>query len=100
VGAMLGPPHADRRQLRDLTAAEPTARPALLGRERTLAYATHIREVVNDLIHLIRRLELPAGATVPGLAALLTTLTLFAHQLLSLRARLRPPLRPRLRRIG
>jgi hypothetical protein len=55
--------------------------------------------VIDDLIHLIGRLQLTADATMPNLPTLLAALTVFAHQLLCLRARLRTSLRPRLRRI-
>jgi len=100
VCAMLAPGHGDRRQLDHLVATEPTARPLLLGREPSTTGAARIRVVIDDLIHLIRRLQLATSATVPRLSTLLAALTLFAHQLLRLRPRLRPPLRPRLGRIG
>ena len=99
VRAMLDPAHADRRQLGDLLATESPTRPLLLGREPSAAGATRIRVVIDDLIHLIRRLQLTPSATMPGLSTLLMALTLPTHQLLRLRPRLRPPLRPRLRRI-
>jgi hypothetical protein len=91
--------HADRWQLGDLVATEPAARPLLLGREPATAAATHLRVVIDDLIHPIRRLQLTTSATVTRLPTLRSTLPLFAHQLLRLRPRLRPPLRPRLGRI-
>ena len=80
-------------------ATEPPTRPALRGIERPPASATRPRVVIDDLIHLIRRLQLTANATVPKLPTLLAALTVCAHQLLCLRARLRASLRPRLRRI-
>jgi hypothetical protein len=53
---MLGHEHADRRQLGDLVATEPPARPALPIIEPTPATATRIRVVIDDLIQLILRL--------------------------------------------
>src|SRR3954465_11139252 len=53
VGAMLGKAHADRRQLGDLVATEPSARPALLGGEPTPAHTARIGVVIDDLINLI-----------------------------------------------
>ena len=94
VRAMLAEEHTDRRQLGDLMATEPPTRPALRGIERPPAPATRPRVVIDDLIHLIRRLQLTASATVPKLPTLLAALTVFAHQLLCLRARLRTPLAP------
>jgi hypothetical protein len=99
VSAMLGPNHADRRQLRDLAAAEPPARPALLFSKLPSASTAPIRIVIDDLIHLILRLELATRTPMPRLTARLTRLALPTHQLLRLGPRLRPPLRPRLRRI-
>jgi Glutamate-cysteine ligase family 2(GCS2) len=96
---MLAEDHTNRRQLGDLMATEPPTRPALRGIERPPAPATRPRVVIDDLIHLIGRLQLTPGATVPTLPTLLAALTVFAHQLLCLRARLRTSLRPRLRRI-
>jgi hypothetical protein len=96
---MLGPDHADRRQLRDLAAAEPAARPALLFSKLPSASTLPIRIVIDDLIHLILRLEIATRTPVPRLTASLTLLALPTHQLLRLSPRLRPPLRPRLRRI-
>jgi hypothetical protein len=95
--AMLGEAHADRRQLRDLLATKPATRPLLLSRELSAARAAHIREVIDDLIHLIRRLQLTTSATVSGLPTLLATLPLAPRELLSLLARLRPPLLTRFR---
>jgi hypothetical protein len=97
---MLGEDNADRRQLRDLMATEPTGRPLPLGRKPSAAATARIREVIDDLIHLIRRLQLTTSATMSGLPTLRPALSLSTHQLFRLRARLRPPLRPRLRRIG
>ena len=65
--AMLGPAHADRRQLRDLVAAEPPARAVLLGCERTTAPTTRIRVVIDDLINLILGLKLTTRTRVPRL---------------------------------
>jgi hypothetical protein len=56
--------------------------------------------VIDDLIHLIRRLQLTTGATMARLSTLRSALTVLAHQLLRFRTCLRPPLRTRLRRIG
>ena len=75
-------------------AAEPATRPLLLGRELCAARAARSREVIDDLIHLIRRLVLATSATMPGLRTLLASLTLPPRELLRLRSRLRPPLRP------
>jgi hypothetical protein len=91
---MLGPDHADRRQLGDLVATEPATRPLLLSRELSAARTAHIREVIDDLIHLIRRPVLTTSATVSGLPTLLTALTLPPRELLRLLPRLRAPLRP------
>ena len=99
MGAMLGQDHADRRQLGDLVATEPPARPALPIIEPASASATRIRVVIDDLIHLILGLQLATRTPMPGLPTRPAPLTLPAHQLLRLRTRLRPPLRPRLRRI-
>src|SRR5436305_14987618 len=99
VRAMLGPDHADRRQLGDLVTPERLARLALLLTESTPARTTRHREVIDDLIDLILGLELPTRTAMSRLTACLALLALPAHQLLGLRARLRPPLRPRLRRI-
>ena len=46
-------------------ATKPTARPLLLGREPPTAAATHLGVVIDDLIHLIRRVQLTTRATVP-----------------------------------
>jgi hypothetical protein len=97
---MLAPAHADRRQLRDLAATTPTTRPPLLELKPVTAATTPLRIVIDDLVHLIRRPQLTAGAAVPGLPTLFTPLTVFAHQLLRLRPRFRAPQRPRLGRIG
>jgi len=99
MGAMLAPDHADRRQLAHLMATEPPARPALPVLEPTSASAACIRIVIDDLIHLILGLEFATRTLVPGLPTSLTPLAFSAHQLLGLRARLRPPLSTRLRRI-
>ena len=99
MGAMLGPGHADRRQLAHLVAAEPPARPALLIIEPAPATATRIRIVIDDLIDLILRLQIATRTLMPGLPTRLAPLALPAHQLLGLRTRLRPPLRARLGRI-
>ena len=99
MGAMLGPPHADRRQLSDLATTEPTAptaRPTLLLIEPCSTVAALLRKVIDDLIDLIGGLELATGALVSGLPASRALLTFATHQFLGLRARLRPPLRPRL----
>jgi hypothetical protein len=97
--AMLGHDHADRRQLRELMATEPPPRMPLLGGKLAATPAARLRIVIDDLIHLILRPEPAPRAPMPRLTAHLALLTLPAHQLLSLRARRRPPLSPRLRRI-
>jgi hypothetical protein len=100
MGAMLGHDHADRRQLKDLAAAEPPARTALLIIKPAPATATRIRIVIDDLIHLVLRFEIAPCTLMPGLPTLRSTLAVPAHQLLRLRTRLRPTLRARPRRIG
>ena len=99
VRAIFGHDHADRRQLGDLVATEPPARPALRIIEPTSASATRIRIVIDDLIHLILGLEFATRTAMPGLATSLAPLGLPAHQLLGFRTRLRSPLSARLRRI-
>src|SRR5436309_1019455 len=96
---MLGHDHADRRQLADLMATEPPTRPALPNIKPASATATRVRVVIDDLIHLILGPQLTAGTPMPRLTTSLTALAFPAHQFLGLRASLRPPLRPRLRRI-
>jgi hypothetical protein len=91
---MLGPDHADRRQLCDLVATEPAAPRALLRRELTSATTTLLRIVIDDLIDLILRLELAPRTTMPGLTARRSPLTFPARQLLRLRPRFRPALLP------
>ena len=99
VRAMLGPGHADRRQLGDLVAAEPPTRPALLLAEPMPAPATRVRVVIDDLIDLILGPQLTTGTPMPRLPTSRSPLTLPPHKLLRFRARLSPPLRTRLRRI-
>ena len=60
------------------------------------ATTARLRIVIDDLIHLILGLQLPARAAMPGLT---TCLALAAQQLLRLRPGLRPTLLTRLRRI-
>ena len=100
MGAMLGHDHADRRQLSDLAATEPSARTALLIIKPPPASATRVWVVIDDLIHLILRFEIAPRTLVPGLPTLRSALALPAHQLFGLRTGLRPPLRARLGRIG
>ena len=97
--AVLDRDHADRRQLADLVATEPSLRAALAVGELATAPATRIRVVIDDLIHLILRLQPTPGTPMPRLSTSLTFAALPAHQLLRFLARLRPPLRPRFRRI-
>jgi hypothetical protein len=73
---MLGPDHAHRRQLSDLMATEPSARPALLWSEPMPATATRIRVVIDDLIDLILGRELATHAPMPRLTASPTPLSL------------------------
>jgi hypothetical protein len=80
-------------------ATEASARPALLISKLPSASTARIRIVIDDLIHLILRLQIATRTPMPGLPTRLPPLTLPAHQLLRLRARLRPPLSTRLRRI-
>ena len=81
-------------------ATEPATRPLLLGREPFAARAARGRVVIDDLIHLIRRLVLTTRATMPGLPTLLAALTLPPREFLGLLPRLRPPLLSCFRRIG
>jgi hypothetical protein len=97
--AMLDGDHADRRQLADLMATEPPARPTLLLLEPTPAPTTRVRVVIDDLIDLILGPQLTTGTLMPWLPTSLTLLAFPAHQFLGLCARLRPPLRPRHGRI-
>ena len=94
---MLDQEHADRWQLGDLVATEPSSRPMLLLAEPAAAATTRIRIVIDDLIHLIGRLQPATGTAMAGLPTRLALLTLPAHQLLRLRARFRAPLSPRFR---
>jgi hypothetical protein len=95
---MLGPPHADRRQLGDLAATELLAGAALLLLEPMPAPTTRLRVVIDDLIDLILGLQLTTGTPMPRLPASRSTVP-FSHELLRLRAGLRPPLSTRFRRI-
>jgi hypothetical protein len=63
------------------------------------APTARIRIVIDDLIHLILRLQLATGTPMPRLPTSRSTLTLPPRKLLRLRARLRPPLLTGLRRI-
>ena len=92
--AMLGPDHADRRQLRRPGGDRTAASRALLLGEPMPATTARLRVVIDDLIDLILRLELAPRTRMPGLPARLAPLTLPRAQLLRLRPRLRPPLRP------
>jgi hypothetical protein len=82
-----------------LVATEPPLRPALPVGKRVSAPATRIRVVIDDLIDLILRLQLATRTAMPRLPTSLAPLTLPPRKLLGLRARLRPPLLTRLRRI-
>jgi hypothetical protein len=96
---MLGPAHADRRQLGDLVATEAPARSALPIIEPTSTSATRIREVIDDLIYLILGPQLTTRTPMPVLSTRLAPLAFSAHQFLGLRPSLRPPLRARFGRI-
>jgi hypothetical protein len=96
---MLEHDHADRRQLRDLVAAEPATRSTLAGGELAAAPPTGVRIVIDDLIDLVLRRKLTARTRVPRLAASLALGALAPQQRLRLRARLRTPLLTRLGRI-
>jgi hypothetical protein len=96
---MLGHDHADRRQLAHLMATEPPTRPALPIIKPATATATRVRVVIDDLIDLILGPQLTTSTPMSGLPTSLAALTFPTHQFLGLRASLRPPLRPRLRRI-
>ena len=74
--AMLGPAHADRRQLRDLVTAELSPRPPLLAGERATAPATPLGVVIDDLVNLILGPQLTPCALVPALPASLALLAL------------------------
>jgi hypothetical protein len=67
VRAMFGHDHADRRHLGHLVATEPPGRPALPIIEPASASATRIRIVIDDLIHMILRLQFATRTQVPGL---------------------------------
>jgi hypothetical protein len=84
MGAMLGHDHADRRHLKDLLAAEPPARTALVISKPPPASTTRVRVVINDLIHLVLRFEITTRTLVPGRPTRLPTLALPAHQLFGL----------------
>ncbi len=81
MGAMLGPPHADRWQLGDLVAAEPPLRTPLLAGELVAAPAARIREVIDDLINLILRTKLATHTPMPRLPARRSLLALPPRQL-------------------
>jgi hypothetical protein len=91
---MLDRDHADRRQLNDLVATEPSPRSALAIGELATAPAARIRVVIDDLIHLTLRLQLATRTAMPRLPTSLTLAAFPTHQFLCLRASLRPPLRP------
>jgi hypothetical protein len=55
--------------------------------------ASHIRKVIDDLIHLILGLEIATRTAMAALPATRTPHALLAPQLLGLRTRLRSPLR-------
>jgi hypothetical protein len=63
------------------------------------ASTTRLGVVIDDLIDLILGPQLATGTLMPGLPTRLAALTLPSRELLGLRARLRPPLLTRLRRI-
>jgi hypothetical protein len=71
---MLAEDHADRWQLCNLMATEASTWPALIITKPLPTAAARIRIVIDDLIHLILRLELPPGATMPRLPASLPPL--------------------------
>ena len=96
---MLGPGHAERRQLAGLVATEPPARRALPNIEPTPAPTARIWVVIDDLIDLILGPQLTTRTPMPELPTSLAPLALPAHPLLGPRTRLRPPLSARLRRI-
>jgi hypothetical protein len=96
---MLGPDHADRRQLGALVATESPTRTALPVVEPTPAPTARIRIVIDDLINVVLGPQFTPRTPMPRLATSLTLLALPTHQLLRPRARLRPSLSPRLRRI-
>ena len=66
VRAMLGPGHADRRQLSDLVATEPPARRALLLAEPMPASTARVRVMIDDLLDLILGTQLTTGTRCPG----------------------------------
>src|SRR6516164_8846720 len=72
--SMLGPDHADRRQLTDLVATEPPAGATLVVGELATAPATRPRIVIDDLINLILRLQVAAHALVSWLPTYLAPL--------------------------
>jgi hypothetical protein len=70
--AMLDPPHADRRQLNNLVATEPSLRAPLPVAKRVTAPTARIRVVIDDLIDLILRLQFATGTPMTGLPTSLT----------------------------
>ena len=93
---MLDQQHADRRQLRDLAAAEPATGPTFVDRELVAAPAASVRIVIDDLIDLVLGHQPATRAPMPRLAASLALGALPGRQLLGLRTRLRTPLPARL----
>jgi hypothetical protein len=75
-------------------ATEPPTRTLLPGHEPSPARATHLREVINDLIHLILGPQSATNTTMPRLPTRPTVGPLPSQKLLRLRARLRAALRP------
>jgi hypothetical protein len=64
---MLGPDHADRRQLTDLVATEPPSGLLLLGGELAAAPPARLRVVIDDLIDLILGTQIATRAPMPRL---------------------------------
>jgi hypothetical protein len=80
-------------------ATEPAIWPALIDRELAAATTASVRVVIDDLIDPILRDELATRTAMPILPARLARDSILGQRLLRLRARLRPPLLTRLRRI-
>ena len=100
MGAMLDIVHdRGRWQLGNLMAPRPVTRDLLAVGELPPAPRTLLRVMVNDLLHLILRQQLPTRAPVTRLTARLALLPVLADQLLRLLPRLRSTLLTRLRSI-
>src|SRR5947199_1789174 len=95
---MLDQHHTNRRQLAHLMAAKPATRPLLILGELAPTATAPLRVMRDDLVNLILRDVCASRSRMPLLATSLPLgLATLGQKLLSLRARLRPPLLSRLR---